>query len=325
MQVMVKWGILGPGKIAHAFAEDLVRTQGAVLAAVASRDYQKALDFGARYHLTRCYGSYDALAFDSEVDVVYIATPHAFHKAHTLMCLQAGKAVLCEKPMGLGREEAEDMIQMAATKKVFLMEAMWTRFIPATKELLSLIARKEIGEITRISADFGFKTNYLPESRLFNKSLGGGSLLDIGIYPIYLSHLLLGKPLHCEAKARMAPTGVDNHLECTLYYPNSCRTECISSFEEDTPLEAVIEGTRGNITLHRRFHHAQKLSIWKADGETRELTREYIGNGYSFEIEEVNRCLENGWTESPAHPLQTTLDVMETIDRIKAQIGLDYT
>jgi predicted dehydrogenase len=321
---MINWGIIGLGKIANIFASDLMLAKEAKLYAVASRDARKAAAFGEEFGCHTSYASYEALAKDPNIDIVYIATPHTYHFANTLMCLKYGKAVLCEKPLAISLEEEELLYQEAKNRKLFLMEAMWTRFLPATEKLIQLVNDGAIGQIQSLHADFGFRANLNPEHRLFNKQLGGGSLLDIGIYPIYLSLLLLGRPHVINAMARMSNTAVDSFCTMLFGYEHNAIASLESSIEGDTPTEAYVYGSKGHIVLHRRFHQSEKLSLYQQGGLCEVFELPFRGNGYIHEIEEVNGCLLHGKTESPKHTLSNSLKLIEIIDRVKEEIGLQY-
>ena len=218
------WGIIGLGKIANKFAADLQYSETAQLYGVASQDLNKAKKFSTKYNAQKYYGSYQALANAPEIDIIYVATPHVFHFENTMMCLKQNKAVLCEKPMGMNAKEVRLMIEEASTRNLFLMEGLWTRFIPATEKLIELLAQNVIGQVTSLQADFGFKGDSNPENRIFNKNLGGGSLLDIGIYPIYLSLLVLGIPTDITATAQLTETGVDRFCAMEFHYEQWCKS-----------------------------------------------------------------------------------------------------
>lgn len=323
MNKTINWGIIGLGKIANKFAQDMQLSNNAVLHAVASRNGEKAKLFSEKYNSTKWFDSYEALANDPEIDVVYIATPHTFHFEYAMMCLEKGKGVLCEKPMGMNAAEVEALTSEAKSRNLFLMEGIWTRFIPATNKLLQILENKTIGDLLFVRADFGFKADTNPEGRLFNKKLGGGSLLDIGIYPIYLSLLTLGIPIDAKAMARMTDAGVDSYCSILFDYEIGSKAILESTFEADTPTEAFIYGTKGSLQLHSRFHHSEKLTI-TYNGTKEDLDLKYQGNGYFHEIEEVNHCLLNRSIESSKLPLKTSLDLISLIDRVKKEIGLNY-
>ena len=320
----INWGIIGTGKIARTFTQDLRRVENAVIYGVASRSGQKAKTFAGEFNAEKSYGSYEALAADPDIDVVYIATPHVFHFENSMLCLKQGKHVLCEKPMGMHAGQVKTMIAEARKRKLFLMEGIWTRFIPATGLLLDLIQKGTIGEIISVRADFGFRGNPDPKARLFNKNLGGGSLLDIGIYPVYLSMLLLGEPSGIKAMARMSETGVDSFCSMLLDFPGGEKAILESTFETHTPTEARIFGTSGMLKLHASFHHSRRVSLYR-DGEHKEtLEVNYRGNGYVHEIEEVHRCLSEQKPESPKLSHQASQDLISVLDRVREEIGLQY-
>lgn len=323
MSKKINWGIIGLGKIANKFAEDLMLSSDSLLYGVASRERDKAKNFSVKFNSVKYYDSYEELAKDSEIDIIYIATPHAFHFENTMMCLKNNKAVLCEKPMGLSSQEVNMMIEEAKSRKLFLMEGLWTRFIPATEKLIELLNKKIIGDILLIRADFGFKGDLNFKSRIYDKKLGGGSLLDIGIYPIYLSLLILGLPTDIKAIASMTETNVDGHCSMLFTYENGVKANLESTIEAETPTEAYIYGSEGIVKLHSPFHHTEKITISR-NGENEILDINYKGNGYIHEIEEANKCLINQEIESAKLSFTTSLNLISLIDRVKEEIGLKY-
>ena len=323
MNRKIKWGIIGLGKIANKFAADLQLSESAELYAVASRSQEKANEFAHQYNAKIAYNFYEKLAKDPNVDVVYIATPHVFHYQNTLMCLKNGKHVLCEKPMGMNQDQVKEMMALAKEKGLFLMEGIWTRFHPAIQKVLELIHSKSIGDIIHLKADFGFLADYNPQKRLFNKKLGGGSLLDIGLYPVYLSLLLLGKPIKIDAKARFTQTGVDDFCTINFEYGNRVHSALESTLAMQTPTEANIHGTKGSIKIHSRFHESTKVALYKS-GEATIYDFNMKGNGYYYEIEEVNQCLNAAALESKKLPLSISLALAQTLDLIREKIGLEY-
>ena len=321
----LNWGIIGLGKIANTFAEDLVQVENCQLYAVASRSREKAQQFASALKAEKAYASYDELILDQDVDVVYIATPHAFHFKWAMKCLQAKKHVLCEKPMCLNLKQTQTLINEAKAQNCFLMEAIWTRFMPATKKLLELLQENKIGKITSIEADFGFKPKYDESSRLFNKALGGGSLLDIGIYPIFLSLLCLGKPSDIIALARKTPTQVDASCHMLFNYASGEKASLKSTFENTTPSEAELFGTKGSIKLHSRFHQCECIEVFdEYRNAIEKYNLPYLGNGYLHEIEEVNNCIAQGKTQSELLTLAFSLDLAEIIHQVKKEIALAY-
>lgn len=323
MHKKINWGIIGLGKIASKFAADLQLSDTAILHGVASRSMDKAIAFSEKYNAKKAYDSYEALANNPEVDVIYIATPHVFHFENTMLCLQHNKAVLCEKPLGINSTQVQTMIEEARSRKVFLMEAIWTRFMPSYQKILELLDEKTIGDIISIRADFGFLGELNTENRLYNKKLGGGSLLDIGIYPIFLSLLVLGMPTEVNAMARMTTTEVDSFCAMLFNYENGAKAVLESTFEVNTPTEAYIFGSKGSIKLHRRFHHTNTITLYTNDEET-VFELPHAGIGYIHEIEDVNNCIHNGETENSKLPLAFSEQLMTIIDQVKAKIGLRY-
>jgi predicted dehydrogenase len=321
----LKWGIIGLGNIAHKFAADLLLCEKAQLLGVASRSKEKAHDFAKKYHAVKHYGSYRELAEDPDIDVVYIATPHPMHFENTLMCLKNGKHVLCEKPMGMNRNQVETMIKEARSDNLFLMEALWSRFIPSTFKLLELLNKDVIGKISFIRADFGFKADWDPQWRVYNKSLGGGSLLDIGIYPIYLSLLLLGNPVDIKAMARMSETEVDTFVAMLFDFRNGEKAVLESTVEADTPTEAYIYGEKGTIKLHTRFHHTTRITLIPHHDQEQTYEIGYRGNGYYHEIKEVSECIGQNSTESELFSHNDSLNLIATMDAVRKEIGLDYS
>ena len=321
----IRWGILACGGIAEKFAADLVThvTDGVVYA-VASRDFSKAQAFGAKHNALKAFGSYQELADCQEVDVIYIATPHAQHHENTLMCLEAGKAVLCEKAFTINSSMLEEMVAKSRAKNLFLMEAIWTRFHPSVTKVLQLIESGAIGNIVHIVADFGFKAPYNLEGRLFNPELTGGSLYDIGIYPLFISKLLLGNPKEIKAVATMAETGVDMNCAMSLTYENGATASLFSTVMAETDTVCTIYGTKGKIFMHGRFHETKGLTLSIKGEESQIFTTERLGFGYSYEAEEVQRCLRAEKIESDKLPLQFSLELMELLCEIRKQIGLVY-
>ncbi|MDX1542410.1 MAG: Gfo/Idh/MocA family oxidoreductase [Christiangramia sp.] len=322
MKKEINWGIIGLGKIANKFATALAHVENASLYAVASRNRDKAVAFSEKYNARVAYGVYDQLMKDENVDVIYIATPHSLHHELTIQCIKHGKAVLCEKPFAMNLQEAEEMVNLARSKKVFLMEALWTMFLPHYQYIIDLIKSGDYGKIISIRADFGFEAEFDREKRLFNKALGGGSLLDIGIYPIFLSYSLLGKPERIEANAEFTDTGVDMECEMKFLYPDA-QAYLHSSFKEKTPTIAEIELEKAVVKLHSRFHEPTSVSIIT---ESKEKTKvfEVKTNGYNFEAAHVTQMLMEGRSESNKWSLDETLDLMALLDDVRQEIGLKY-
>lgn len=313
----VRWGILGCGKIAHKFANDLLLSDTAELVACASRDAEKSKAFAEKYNVKLSFDSYEDLANCLEVEVVYVATPNSYHKEHSLLCLQKGKGVLCEKPLSTKQSDVEEMIQVARENNVFLMEAMWTSFLPNILSIQNTIQKGTIGEVIHLSADFAFKADYDPKSRLFDANLGGGSLLDIGIYPLFMSLLFLGEPDKIQASLSNSPSGVDASCTVLLTCEGEKTASLFSSFETSTNIECKIYGTKGAITIANRFHEQSEYSIVIPGKPDQLIQSECTGFGYFYEIEHVNECLYNGWSESPRMPLDLSLVLIQIMDDIR--------
>lgn len=322
---MVRWGIIAPGKIANRFADDMKFVSDSEIVAVASRDIQKAHAFAEKFSIEKAYGSYFDLVKDSDVDVVYIASPHPWHHEHGILCLENGKHVLCEKPIAMNSAQFENMAYCAANNNRFLMEAMWTRFIPSYIKCRELISNGEIGEIKHIQADFSFKAEVDLSKRVYNKELGGGSLLDIGIYPVFIALDLLGIPEQILSSAIISKTGIDQSCSIIFNYPEKkASANLYSSVLNDSPVEAIICGTEGEIKLESRWHHSRKLVVTKNSEIVKELEMEIKGYGYTYEIEEVNHCINNNKKQSEKFSLEQSRRLHQTLDAIRKQIGLRY-
>lgn len=320
---IIKWGILGPGSISKKFAEGLQAVPDAKIMAVGSRQKNRARAFANDFNIPNAHGSYEDLVADPEVDVIYIGTPHNFHKAHTLLCLNAGKHVLCEKPFAINTAEAEEMVKTARDKGLFLMEAMWSRYLPTLVKTRALIAAGAIGEIRMVQADFGFRTSVNAEGRLFNPSYGGGALLDVGIYPLSLAHMVLGTPTQITSLAEIGTTGVDEQTAFILGYDTGQMAVLSTAIRTNTPHEATIIGTSGWIKIHSPWWVSDTLTL-KRDGKEQTIPCPMVGNGYNYEAEEVGNCMRSGKLESDILPLDETLAIMQVMDEIRAQIGLRY-
>jgi predicted dehydrogenase len=319
-----RWGFLGLGKIAHKFASDLSLSNQAERFACGSRSASRSAAFAAVHSLKKSFDSYESLAQCPDLDIVYIGTPHSSHCELTLLCLEHGKAVLCEKPIGLNRAEALRMTEAAKHNGVFLMEALWTRFLPPTLHLLDILNQGVIGKIHALQADFGFPAVFEPQSRLFDPALGGGALLDIGIYPAFLAYLILGKPQHIAAASSYGKSGVDEDTGMIFTYANGAIAHLHANVRYFTPTEATIYGAEGQIKLANRWHHTRELILTNNKQEEKILHFDYPCTGYQFEAEEVMRCLDNGLTESPLWPLQSSLDLMEILDDVRVIMAPHY-
>jgi predicted dehydrogenase len=319
-----RWGIIGTGKIAKEFAAALHDTPGAVLAGVASRSSASAEAFAQEHGVAQAYGSYQALVDSPDIDLVYIATPHTEHAANALMALDAGKGVLCEKPFTMNHAEAGQVVEKARAKNLFLMEAMWSRFMPALAEVQRIIASAEIGRVNQVTADFGFTAAFDPAHRLFNRELGGGALLDLGIYPLSIAAALLGPVTSVTAQAEIGATGVDLTTGFILRHEGGGVSACACSLTAHTPVELTVSGPGGFIRMNSRFHHPESITVTRADGVARTIATPFLGNGYVHEVIEAQRCWQAGMMESPGMTHADTLALMKVLDTIRAQIGLAY-
>jgi len=317
------WGIIGLGNIAHHFTRDLLTVENANLYAVASRSQAKADAFLKQYNADIAYGCYDDLLANQNVDIIYIATPHVYHKTNSIASLKSKKAVLCEKPFAMNANEVKEMIEVAQAENQFLMEALWTNFMPTIAKLSEVCDKKTYGDITNLKAEFCFKPEYNPKSRLFNPKLGGRALLDIGIYPVYLALKLLGKPDNILAHAEMTQTGVDLQTQITFEYKNGIIAELYCSFNENTPSEATIKFKDAEVKLHSRFHETDRLSIIQASNKEL-VDYNYKAKGYHFEIMHAQDCLNKGLKESPLMPFKFSKLLIATLDEIRQLIGLEY-
>jgi predicted dehydrogenase len=320
----VRWGIIGPGGIAKAFATGLKAVPGASLAAVASRDAAKAQAFAKEFDAERVLAGYEALAADVGVDAVYIATPHPMHRAHAALCLEAGKAVLCEKPITVNAAEAEQLIAIAQRRRVFLMEAMWTRFLPAMAQVREWLRSGAIGEPRMVSADFGFRCGGEPSSRLMDPALAGGGLLDVGVYTLAFASMVFGgAPSTVRALAHLGATGVDEQNAMACAWPGGRLAVLTSAVRTNTPQEARIQGTAGSIHVPS-FWRARAATLSR-DGKPPETVEPpFVGNGYNYQAVEVARCLEQGLIESPLMTHAESLAIQRAMDEARRQFGLVY-
>lgn len=325
MRKIFNWGIIGCGRIAHKFAKDIQTIPGAAIHAVATRSLANAKNFAQAYNAPHALDSSEELLKVEGLDAVYIATPHVLHAENAIMALNAKMPVLCEKPLAMNAGEVSQMVAAARTNNTFLMEALWTRFMPPVNKVLELIEADEIGEINYVKADFGFAAEFKPEGRLFDPDLGGGSLLDIGIYPVFLALLLFGKPETIDARAIFGSTGVDNVCGMLLKFPGEKLAILDSTITSDTGTEAFIYGSKGTIHIHARWHAMTSLTLHlKGTGEEQQFEFEKKSLGYSYEAEEVMRCITDGKKQSEAMPHAFSLLLIETLDAIRHKAGIVY-
>ncbi len=320
----IRWGIVGLGNIAHQFAKDLLLVEGAELGAVASRNREKSQEFAKKYDCQKAYSSYDEIIKDPEIDILYIATPHSSHASLTIQALKHNKHVLCEKPIALNYNDALQMINVSKANNQFFMEAFWTRFNPSFREAFSKIKKGEIGEVKYINADFSFFADDLEgvSNRKTDLNLGGGALLDVGVYPLFLSYVVLGIPTEILAKANFHQTGADLQTSMILQYENA-QAILHSSFVSNSNIKATINGTKGRINLNTPWYQAQSLTL-TIDNQEEEFLLPTKGKGFTYEIEECHQCIKENRIESTLWSHQNSLDLIKIVDEVRNQIGLEY-
>jgi len=324
MQKNIKWGILGTGWIARKFADALTVAQGCELYAVGSRNAKQASEFAAEYKIPKSYGSYLDLVQDAEVDVIYVATPHNLHFENTILALNHGKHVLCEKPIGVNKREAAEMYRIAGEKGLFLMEAMWSRFLPHIIKTKELIDEGVIGDITLLTATFCVRSEHGPEHRHYNIDLCGGTILDIGIYNIFLSLFLLGKPTDFTASATLSDQGIDTHCSYNFTYPDSKMAIMYSSFLANPDVVAEVHGTKGSISLEHMWFCPGRIRLKSKDGVETVLSFDVRGNGYELEAEEVAKCLHAGRLTSRLWTPDDSMMLAGMMDEIRLTCGVVY-
>jgi predicted dehydrogenase len=319
----VRWGILATGGIAAKLAGDLAEVPDAEVAAVGSRAPGPAEKFAARFGIPRAYGSWAELAADPELDVIYVATPHSAHHAAVRLCLEAGKAVLCEKPFTLNSAEAKSLVALARERELFLMEAMWMYCNPVIRRMAELVRDGAIGEVRAVHADFGLNLPLDPTHRLLDPALGGGALLDLGVYPVSFAHLLLGEPVEVAAWARTRG-GVDDNTGMLLGYASGTVAALTCSLVADTAQTAAVTGSAGRIEFPRGFFYPERFVLHRDGAEPEEFSGPGPAGSFVHQAAEVTRCLRAGETESPLVPLDGSLAVMRTLDSVRDRIGLRY-
>jgi predicted dehydrogenase len=324
MSDKIRWGVLAASRIAGTMAVGLRELPDAELVAIGSRTQESADRFGDKYNVPRRYGSYAGLAADPDVDIIYVSSLHPWHAAATLLCLEAGKPVLCEKPFAMNAREARQMIDAARSRKLFLMEAMWTRFLPTMARVRELLAAGAIGEVRMLHVDFGFRAEWNPASRLLNPDLGGGGLLDVGCYATSFASMVLGRPERVLAAAHIGATGVDEQAAMIYGYDAGRLAVLSCAVQTSTYHEAAIFGTEGRIRINSPWWRGTQLTVSRNSqpDETPDLPMQ--GNGFCHEAAEAMACLRAGKTESAILPLDETLAVMETLDEVRRQVGLKY-
>ena len=325
---MIRWGILGAGNIARKLAADLAFVDNAELVAIGSRSKEKATEFSREFAVAHVHHSYEDLAANPGVDVVYIATPHSHHHEHTLLCLENNKAVMCEKAFAVNYRQAREMVDKAREKKLFLMEAMWTRFLPHFNKMKSIVESGELGNISSVLINFGFRPRTPVLPRLFDPALAGGTILDIGVYNVFMAMSILGKPDGIMAGMTPAPTGVDEQCSVLFNYKNGSMAQLFSSFVAHLPTEADISGSKGRLKLTHRFYAPEStLEFYPEKMDSKQIVSFHNpvqGWGYHYEVKHVCECLEMGLTESPLMTLGNSLDLMKVLDDIRQIAGIKY-
>lgn len=322
----VRWGIIGTGRIARAFAEGLWHTSNGRLCAIASRNEGSAKAFAEEWDINHAFGQYEELAHSDAVDAVYIATPHSSHAENSILCMNNQKAVLCEKPFAVNSMEVKRMIQASKENNVLLMEGMWSRFPPLMNKLREWLESGKLGDIRTLHADFGFLPKQRdPLSRLFNLELAGGSLLDLGIYPVSLASMILGKPSSMQTLPNMGPTGVDEQAAWIFRYPCGALAMLLSSLQCETRQEAFISGSLGNIRIHKQCWKPQKMTFTETNGVANEtIEMPFKGNGFNYEAESFGNLFLEGKKESPIMSLSESLEIMSQLDQIRKEWNLIY-
>jgi predicted dehydrogenase len=319
-----RWGVIAPGSIANKFAQSVRAWPDHEIVAVGSRALERAEQFGDRHQVKNRYGSYQELAKDPEVDAVYVATPHRFHKDAVQLCLQQRKPVLCEKPLTVNRAEADALVASAKKNNTFLMEAMWTRFLPVMRKVRQWVRDGRIGDIRMVRADFAFRTNWNPQGRLLNPELAGGSLLDVGVYVISLAFDFFRRsPVQIQSIGHIGRTGVDEHAGLVFGYDDGALAVLTCGVRTKLPVQAIISGTEGTIEIPPSFYDATKAILKTSDGEER-IDYPHKQNGFEYEVAEVARCVREGKLESEIMPLDHSLAIADTMDSIRSEWGLAY-
>ncbi len=323
MKDTIGWGILGPGNIARKFANDLKLSKDGKLVAVASRNIERAQAFAKEYEVEEVFGSYEALFNCDAVSVIYIATPHIGHKEWAIKAMQSGKHVLCEKPLGINLTEVQEMIAVAKENKVFLMEALWSRFNPSIFKIKQIIEEGQLGKVGYIHADFAFYgLDRAEEGRILNPDLAGGSILDIGIYPIFLAYLILGKPRSIQSKSNFYKTGVEVQTSMIFDYEEA-QAILYSGLTSNSKMEAEIQGEKGAIFIDPRWHEAEGFTLHVGDKQERyDLPTQ--GFGYTYEIEETHKCLQAQKLESALWSHQNSIDLIRLLDEVRSCSGVVF-
>lgn len=323
----VNWAILGCGRIARKFASDLQHVKNAKLIAVGARDQSSAERFAKEFPVKYMHGSYQSLVENPEVDVIYVASPHGLHYEHVMLCLKYKKAVLCEKAFAINYRQADEMISFAKAQNVFLMEALWSKFLPHYQKMMEMLKEKKLGEIKSVLIDFGFVPQEPVAQRLYDPALGGGSLLDIGIYNVFFALSVLGRPDEIEASMTPRSTNVDEQCAILFKYKNGAVAQLFCTFASNLATEADINGTKGRIRLTTRFYEpSADIEYYPDRSQSKQIieVKKEAGFGYQYEALHVTDCLLQGLKESPVMKFSDTLELMATLDRIREKANIRY-
>lgn len=318
------WAIIGPGRIAQKFASDLKLLPNAALYAVGSRSIDRSKNFANQFGFKKAYGSYQEVAEDPDVDIIYIASPHVGHYQDSLLCLRNKKAVLCEKPIAINSKQCQIMIDTAKQNNVFFMEALWTRFIPSFLKCRELIDEGAIGDVSALESDFCMKAPYDVEGRLFNQMLGGGALLDIGIYPVFISLEIFGKPIAINAMSTKSDTGVDSSCSMIFRHKDDKLSVLFCSIISTGRTETLIHGSEGLIRINREWHIPTTVDLIRKDQESMHFKFIEPGFGYQYEAAEVMQCLDNNKLESDSFGWQKSIDLITTLDLVRKEASISY-
>ena len=319
-----RWGILSTGGIATAFARDLSYLNNHVVAAVGSRNKESAENWAIEFPGCRAYGSYEELVSDPNIDAIYVATPHSFHAEHSILALRAGKPVLCEKPFAINADQSRDMKSAAALSGVALMEAMWTRYLPHIHNVRQILAAGTIGKVFAVEADHGQRLADFANPRHWEPELGGGALLDLGIYPVSFAHMVLGKPEKITAVAALTEKGVDAQTSAIFDYPSGAQAILTTTLSAKTSNRATISGELGRIEIDTVFYNPAPVRVVMHDGTTTDYPNTYVGHGLREQAQYFSELVQRGETDSKLLPLNETIEIMESLDEIRRQIGLIY-
>ena len=320
-----RWGILGPGRIAYNFADAIGVIPGAQVYAVGSRSLERAKSFAQKYGAPKAYNLYEALVNDPDVDAVYIATPHRFHFENAMLCLNAGKPVLCEKPLTVNAAQARTLIETARVRNLFLMEGLWSRYFPLYQQVRQWVEAGEIGTIKLVTSTFGSNVPRILEDRMLNHELAGGALLDMGVYNVAISQWVYRKnPASFTAYSYLGETHVDELTSVSLVYDDGAVSQFTCNMLVQSANDMFIYGTKGHIHVHPPLWASTRATL-VTQGQELTISRPFRSSGFEYEIEDAMRCIRAGLLESPSMSHADTLANMTLMDQIRARVGLKYS